>query len=189
MTDMPVSPTVDKLTLEDFVRLYDTEGPFELVDGERRKLPPTVLGHNEASDSLKTALSKHGQAYTEAPFVLTYTSDWVTGSLVPDAMFIASERFEAYKATDPEWREKPLVLVPDLVVEVISRNDSYSDVTDKVERYLSLGVKIVLVVDRHHRRVMVYRPDGTQLRLSENDTLTLYDLIPEFEYPIAKIFA
>jgi Uma2 family endonuclease len=40
---------VKKLTLEEFVRLYDAEGPFEIVNGERVMMSPVVIGHNEVA--------------------------------------------------------------------------------------------------------------------------------------------
>ncbi len=36
---------VERLTLEEFSRLYEQEGPFELIDGERRALMPPVALH------------------------------------------------------------------------------------------------------------------------------------------------
>lgn len=65
-------------------------------------------------------------------------------------------RIQAYKAADPDWRKKPFVIVPDLGIEVISPGDSYIDVDEKVERYLSEGVKLVWVMNPRNRSVTVY---------------------------------
>jgi hypothetical protein len=36
---------VERLTLEEYSRLYGREGPFELIDGERRALMPPAALH------------------------------------------------------------------------------------------------------------------------------------------------
>jgi Uma2 family endonuclease len=190
MTELQVpATTTEKLTIEEFVRIYEQEGPFELINGERINLMPVVAGHSEATDILKTALSKHGKAFAETPFVLTYSGDWVTGSRVPDVMFFKPERFEAYKTSMPDWKKKPVILVPDLAVEVVSANDRYSQIMDKVERYLNDGVQLVWVVDLERGRITVCRANGQQMRLLEHDTLTGEDVIPDFEMAVAAIFA
>lgn len=63
---------------------------------------------------------------------LSYTPNWVTGSRQPDVMFSTAERINAYKEANPDWKRKPYVLVPDLVVEVMSVNDDPADLTRKL---------------------------------------------------------
>lgn len=64
------------IRLEDFVRLYEAEGPFELVDGERVPLSPNVFGPaffaNRIARLLKhySAPRRIGQAFVETAFVL-----------------------------------------------------------------------------------------------------------------------
>src|SRR5512145_1931942 len=118
MAEVPVQ--IGNLTLTEFVRLYEQDGPFEIVDGERVILSPTVQGHNNVASNLLWALMSYvnphnlGKLYIEAPFVLVYETNWVAGSRVPDLMFVTGERLEAYRDADPDWESKPLVLVPDL---------------------------------------------------------------------------
>lgn len=193
MADAPVA--VVKLTIEDFVRLYEQEGPFEVIEGERVSMSPTVQAHNNASSNLVWALMSWinprslGKLYIEAPFVLVYDQNWVTGSRVPDMMFVAAARLEAYHMSNPDWESKPLVLVPDLVVEIVSQTDRYSDVDAKVDRYLQDGVKLIWVFDPQRRKVSVHQPDNNRpLVLSGEDLLTGGDVIPGFEITVSKIF-
>lgn len=193
MTEAPIR--IEKLTLEDFVRLYEQEGPFELIDGERVFMSPTVQAHNNASSNMVWALMSWinprnlGKLYIEAPFVLVYDQNWVTGSRVPDMMFVSAARLEAYRDSDADWESKPLVLVPDLVVEIVSQTDRYSDVDAKVDRYLQDGVKLVWVFDPQRRKVSVHQPDSNRpLVLSGEDVLTGGDVIPGFEITVSKIF-
>lgn len=182
------------MPMEEFIRLYDA-APFELLEGERMPLVPTVAGHGEALKSVYGALfdyertSKRVVVYSELPFVLTDTPDWVTGARVPDVMVYAVERMAAYKAKTSDWQKKPFVLVPDLCVEVISPNDSYLDVEEKVDRYFEDGVRLVWVVNPRKNIVSVYSPGSSQItRLSENDTLDGGDVLPGFMLPVRDIF-
>ncbi len=39
---------VKGMTIDEFIRVYDQEGPFELIDGEQRPMSPPVAGHGSA---------------------------------------------------------------------------------------------------------------------------------------------
>jgi Uma2 family endonuclease len=127
----------------------------------------------------------------EIPFILpdTYSPEWVKGSRVPDVMYFRAEKLAAYKADTKGYRRLPLMAVPDLVVEVVSSTDNYTDVNKKVTRYLSDGVKIVWVVGPQTKTLSV-RLLGSkqQTNLSVDDKLTGGDVIPGFEISVASIF-
>ena len=133
-------------------------------------------------------LSNHlGEVITEMPFVLTYDSNWVKGSRVPDLMFITAARWKDYTAATPDWRHKPYILVPDLVVEVVSPNDLYTEIQDKVDRYLADAVRLIWVVDPQRSRVSVYEGERF-VTLGEDDTLTGSTIIPGFSVELAAFF-
>lgn len=197
-----LEPAVTKIgmPLDEFIRLYDTEGPFELIDGERIPVMPTVAGHNKAIKRLFLALERHaearnlGEAFTEVPFVLADQPNWVKGSRLPDVMYFSAERLSAYIAATPDWELKPYILVPDLVVEVVSPSDNLLEVDEKVDRYLLDGVRAVWVVDPQRKKVLIHmlksRSPFTKeiTTLQIGDLLTGGDIIPDFEIPVAKIF-
>jgi Uma2 family endonuclease len=177
----------------DFIRLSEAEGPFELIDGERVAKMANVYGHSDAAHNLYDVLApfarsrKLGRLLIEATFVLSDDPQWVRGARIPDLMYYRSERLEAYVASFPDHAARPLVLVPDLAVEVVSPTDSYSDVQAKVNRYLADGVVMVWVLDSEIRMVLVERPGSTR-KLLDGDTLTGDDLIPEFQMPVRALF-
>lgn len=184
-----------QLTVEDFVRLYDTEGPFEIINGEIIKLIPTVSGHGDIIKKLVMALylleqKGIGEVMFDLPFVLIDLPQWVHGSRVPDVMFYLMARITTYREQNPDWKKKPYILVPDLVVEVISENDSYSDVDQKVIGYLEDGVQLIWVVDPKRSIVMVYQSGNNEvIRLTTDNTLTGGALLPGFEISVASLFA
>jgi len=187
------------MPMEEFIRLYDAEGPFELIDGERLPKMPNVAGHDETTRTAFVALFQFtrehqlGEVMTESPFVLSYTSNWVTGSRQPDVMFYKAERINAYREATPDYKLKPYILVPDLVVEVVSPNDDLTDLDEKVDRYLLDGVLAVWVFDPQRRKVFIHvltlrEPFTKQTTtLKPGETLNGGEIIPGFEIPVATI--
>ena len=187
---------VKGMTIDEFIRVYDQEGPFELIDGEQRPMSPPVAGHSSAASTLFLRLGNHvnanglGKVFLEAVFVLEDVPGWVKGSRVPDLTFYSAERLSAYQTAVPDWKSKPFILVPDLVVEIISPTDRYSDVQDKVELYLHDGVKVIWVLDPQRSRITIYSQNSKQqITLSAEDSLDGGDIIPGFSIPVADIFA
>ncbi len=192
MVDHPLEQT-NLMSLDEYVRAYEMEGPFELINGERIPVNPTVSGHGEKSriihDEFACFNRQHGTgiSYFEQSYVLTYSSNWVKGAREPDVMVYRMERIKKYKADDPKWADKPFLIVPDLVVEVISHKDRYVDVDAKVELYLEDGVEIIWVVDPKQKTVTV-RGREYYKKLKVGDMLTGGDVIPGFELAVQAIF-
>jgi Uma2 family endonuclease len=185
---MAVSTTA--FSLDDYVTLYEQEGPFEIINGERIPLMPPVAIHVLVIRSLFRVLDPFcqqnnlGQVFTEMPFVLVFDQNWVRGSRVPDLLFVGKERWQSYIEAVEDWYDKPLVLVPDLVVEVVSANDLYTDVQAKVERYIADGVKLVWVIDPKRRQITAFE-DGRYSTMT--DTLDGGDVCPGFSVALADL--
>jgi len=195
------SPTTKiGMPLEEFIRLYDTEGPFELINGERVPKMPNVAGHGEIVERLYLAIyllissKQFGKVLREMPFVLSYTPNWVTGSRIPDLMYYTADRINAYKEAYTDWKDKPYILVPDLVVEVVSPGDNLGDLDDKVNQYLLDGVRLVWVMNPQKSRVSIHTLNSLnpftkfETHLTPADTLSGGEIIPGFEMAVAKIF-
>ncbi|MCC7449169.1 MAG: Uma2 family endonuclease [Anaerolineae bacterium] len=189
--------TTAHLTLDEFMRLYDEEGPFELINGERIAVSPTKLGHSYTANWLTDQLNRFavphrlGRAFNETPFILVPPDDpnWVKGSFVPDVMFVRADRLIAYRQANPDWKEQPMALVPDLVVEIISPTDRYADVDDKVAQYLKEGVNLIWVLNPRRRTVTIHEAGSNQqTTLTDDQMLTGGQLIPGFEVKVAAMF-
>ncbi len=101
----------------------------------------------------------------------------------PDVSFVRSGRF-------PNNRPPRgiIYLVPDLVVEVISPNDTYYDVEDKLNDYLLVKVPLIWVVNPDCRSVHTYLADGTVRRYTAEEELTGEPLFPGFRVRVADLF-
>ena len=184
------------MPLADYLQRYD-EAPFEIIDGTVIPMSPTKFGHNYVTHLIFLALysfvTPGGQwkVFMETPFIKPGRDDpnWVEGSLVPDIMLLRADKLAGYTAATPDWREKPLPVVPDLVVEIVSPTDRYSDVYRKIERYFELGVQIIWLVDPLRKKVTVHRAGKDQQSiLGEEATLTGDDLLPGSSIPVKSLF-
>ncbi len=102
----------------------------------------------------------------------------------PDVSYIAPQRISAELLPTGHCE-----LVPDLAVEVISPNDLYSEVEDKVDEYLRAGVRLVWVIDPRTDSIRVHRLDGTVRDLGQGDELDGENVAPGFLCPVRELFA
>ncbi len=136
------------MSLDTFMARFEQQ-PFELINGEIWDVTPTKFQHSKISKRIYSRLSfyetetENGESFFETAFVLEDSSDWVRAARIPDVLYIQKDRLIQYEANLENSDEKPLILVPDLVIEVISPTDKYSDVSTKVDTYLADGVKLI----------------------------------------------
>ena len=175
------------ITADDLLRLPDDGMRHELVEGELRTMAPPGWQHGKFSMRAAVSLSNYveprglGQVVGEVGFLLTSNPDTVRG---PDAAFVARDKIVATDEPTGYW-----LGAPDLVVEVISPNDVYKEVDEKVAEWLAHGVRLVFVVNPRHRTVAVHRPNQPVRILTEDDTLDGEDVVPGWSLPVRALFA
>jgi len=188
-----------RLTVDEYAQRFDGQS-VEIINGEIRILPGNMLGHQEIARNFYNALlfflATHplGIVYYETVFVLPDTSNWVLGSRIPDVSFYEQARMDVNRQVVPNWRARPCVLVPDLVIEVVSPGDDLWDVFEKARLYLVDGVQVVWVAipakTGETHEVYVYEADGeVPTIIGMRGTLTCESLLPGFALPVAEIFA
>lgn len=155
---------------------------YELVKGELRKMSPAGENHGDVAMIIGSDLNVHvrkrglGKVYAaETGFLIARNPDTV---LAPDVAFVRAERH----LKTAGYFEGP----PDLLVEVISPNDRYSEVAEKTEEWLRAGVRAVIVVDPRRRTVSVNRSSGVT---HVEDILEVDDVVPGWRLPLSQLFA
>ena len=175
------------MTAEELLAMPDDGYRYELVRGELRQMAPPGLYHGVNGSRIVETLLPHvrrnglGEVPLPSPgFILSRNPDHVRE---PDVSFIRQERIDEVGYTRRYFPE-----APDLVVEVISPNDRYADVDEKVADWLGAGVQMVIVVNERNRTVHVHTPDGVT-ELTEADTLDGGDVVPGWRMAVADIFS
>ena len=176
------------VTAEELLDMPDDGYRYELVRGELRKMAPAGYRHGKSAGKINGLLFVHVAANNlgtvptaETGFLLASDPDLVR---VPDVAFVRREREEATGVVDGFFPGPP-----DLAVEVISPNDRYTEVAEKVEDWLNAGTRMVIVVDSRRRVAAVHLPGTEPITLTEQDTLDGGDVVPGWNMPVADIFA
>lgn len=102
----------------------------------------------------------------------------------PDGSFIRRGRLPDDRPPAGHVRVRP-----DLVIEVVSPNDTACEVDTKIEEYLQVGVPLIWVIFPGTQRVMVYRGAGPISRLGAADELAGEEAVPGFTCRVADLFA
>lgn len=173
------------LTGKELLEMGDI-GPCELIEGRLVHMSPTKPEHGRIEIRfgriLDTFVSEHGLGEVQGGEVGIYTRrdpDTVRGA---DILFISRERLA--RATPGDF----LDIAPELVVEILSPSDRWTEVKKKLREYFETGVAVVLVVDPEERSVSVYRSLTNIHELTADDVLTLEDVLPGFSVPVAHLF-
>ena len=175
--------TVDTrlMTADELLRMKDQDARYELVKGELRKMSPSSHEHGdvalEIGARLRTYVREHrlGKAYAaETGFLISRNPDTVRA---PDVAFVRTDRL----VHTPGFFPGP----PDLAIEVISPNDSYSDVEEKTLQWLRAGVRAVVTVDPRLKSVRIHRSNGST---TATDLLEVPEVVPGWSVPVAEIF-
>jgi len=141
-------------TLEEFLQWPDQKPYLELIHGEVRAKAMPDFPHGEVQAELASSLciwsKKHpGRTMTEQRCILE--ADGAYHTALPDVAWWPMAQL-------PSPEAGPIRVAPRLAVEVLSPNDRYGEVQDKVLLYLKAGVHVVWVIDPLVRNVTVYRP-------------------------------
>jgi Uma2 family endonuclease len=175
---------IDARTLLD---MRDDGQRYELVEGILRMMSPAGGRHGRVAFSLALVLGTHvrgrklGLVYAaETGFLLARDPDTVRA---PDVAFVARERAVGF-----DEDQGFVTVVPDLVGEVVSPRDSFSDVEEKVLAWLTAGTRLVIVVDPKTRTVHAYRGSDRVVVLREGEQLDADDVVPGLKIVVAELF-
>jgi Uma2 family endonuclease len=127
-------------TVEEYMAFGDK--PVEVVDGEFVEMSPSMRRQPEVMSNISDDLGpfvrkrKLGRVYSEVSYVLDGDPrrNWVKNARQPDVSFITQVRITEHKKKHPE--PGPWWLAPDLAVEVMSPNDTFPEVDQKIRDYL-----------------------------------------------------
>ncbi len=175
------------VTAEELLLIPDDGVRRELVLGEVREMAPAGYAHGRIAMNVSTPLDRHVRERglgivlaAETGFKIASDPDTVRA---PDVAFVRRERGEEVGEVEGYWPG-----APDLAVEVISPNDSYAGVEEKVAAWLGAGTRTVVVVEPRTKTVTV-RSSRTEIRiLAGGDVLDLSEVVPGWTMPVADVF-
>ncbi len=173
-------------TAKDLERLSDEGYHYELIKGELREMAPLGGTHGSASSRIAYYVSAIvyeqdlGDVFAaETGFLVSRNPDTV---LAPDFAFVVKDRLPT------PLPQSYVPVIPDMVLETRSPNDTKREVADKVDHWLALGVRLVWELNPQTRILSVHRPNQAPRLLITGDTLDGEDVLPGLSVPVERLF-
>jgi len=175
-----------RLSPEQFEELPDSQG-LELIDGiVREKNMGTESGSINARISYylnRIVIPGNLGAILDSEGMYRCFPSHPGRVRKPDVSFIRRERLPGGLV--------PIgitTIAPDLAIEVISPNDGYEEVDEKVADYFDAKIPLIWVVAPRTQTVLVYRHGGLSRRYSAAEELDADPVIPGFRVMVADFF-
>ena len=160
--------------------------PFELVNGKIVYMDYTGDEHGFMESEISRHLGnfnvtrKLGWVLTgEVGLYTRYAPDTVRGV---DVIFISRQRLSGPSG-------KALHMAPELVVEIVSPTDRWSELRSKIAEYFAIGVERVWIVEPEKRQLLVYRTPTEFTQLTEQETVRGEGILEGFALPLNELFA
>jgi Uma2 family endonuclease len=179
----------NKLTLEEFLSLPETDTIYELVDGaalpkyKNEQMSPKFF-HGSTTGSLFILLSKwaqkKGRVVIEWSVKLTKNKqDWIP---VPDLTYVSYQRLPL------DWlKDEPCPVIPELVIEIISPGQTFGDMIEKATYYLQAGISLVWIVDTVSQTITVFTSSSLPTTY-RNQQIISHELLPDLQIIPEEVF-
>ena len=174
------------MSVEEFDRLVEPDDlSYELDEGELVVMTKPRPLHNRIVAKLDFEIRTYLKSYPVGE-VFNPENLFVLGPNTKRAADVSFIRAERAKQIDPST---DIPGAPDLAIEVLSPNDTASQVRRKIRQYFAAGAQCVWVVYPETREVEVWRePARPQVVLQEADLLEAPGLLPDFALRIGDLF-
>ena len=179
-------PDVTIKDLEIVQTLFNEAGldyQLELEDGKISVMGPSDIVSSEVGVRLSASLyawinpRRLGRVFESAGgFILPDRN-----LKAPDVSFIKADRL-------PRSIRYFAEMVPDLAVEIKSQSDRLPPLKKKLLKYIELGVQVAILIDPDEETVIIYRPTGEPIELTEDDILSIPELFPGWEISISELW-
>lgn len=173
-----------KLTLEEFLALPEGDVNYEFVDGQAiPKVSPKYF-HSTLQTALLLLIRAwcKGKGRVGAEWAILLKRQGKDWAPLPDVTYISYERLPK------SWkRNEACPALPELVIEIISPDQTMKEFEDKAKDYFAAGVSRVWVVDPEAISIRVFFSDA--LSQTYTDTTPIVDsLLPGLELTTIQIF-
>ncbi|MFM7406850.1 MAG: Uma2 family endonuclease [Cuspidothrix sp.] len=179
----------NKLTLEEFLSLPESETIYEFINGEaipkykNAQISPKFF-HSSTTGSLFILLSnwaqEKGRVVIEWSVKLTKNQqDWIP---VPDLTYVSYNRLPI------DWiKDEPCPVIPELVIEIISPGQTFGDMIEKATYYLQAGIPLVWIIDTISQTIIFFTSSSLPITY-RNEEIINHDLLPGLQITPHHIF-
>jgi Uma2 family endonuclease len=161
-------------------------GPSELVDGVIVPMSRTGAEHGYIESELAGMLRDFVRERRLGWIVVGETGPYTKRD--PDRVRAVDIAFISRQRSENRPRGGFLEVAPDLIAEIVSPNDLWRDVQDKVREYFNIGVGQVWIVDPEIKTVWRYRSPGDVELIEQPGTLQGEGILEGFALNLAELF-
>ena len=175
------------LTADDLLRLDSQGVRGELIRGVLYETMPTGRQHGKIMAKLTIHLGSFVEQRRLGSVEVGDVGVWLERD--PDTVRAPDIAFFSLEKDPPEEIAAGYAeVVPDLLAEIVSPNDTAREVREKAEMWLGFGVRLVWVVNPDTRTVDVHRRGHPIITLTDQDALDGLDILPGFTCLVRDIF-
>ena len=172
------------LTYSEYVLFPEDGKRHEIIRGVHYVTPSPITKHQRVSRWIQFQLFEQIELKGLGD-VINAPMDVILSEidiLQPDLMVILRKNL-------PIVNPKNVRGAPDLVVEIMSPDDRWQDVREKLAEYFSIGVTWVWVVEPQNRKVLVFRAPTDVEEYDAEDILRGEGVLEGFAVKVAELFA
>ena len=175
-----MSTSIARATIAD---LEAFPGRCEFIDGEIIVMAPASPEHGRVTSRVDRVLG----AYADKKGGEVLTGDvgfiWDENTIrAPDVAYLDAKRSKMIPSRGY------MAQMPNLVVEVVSPNDNWSEVKQKVRGWLEHGVSLVWVVDPETKTVEVHAAGKPVTELMNSQQIDGGAVLPGFKARVSSFF-
>lgn len=163
--------TIDRTknwTVDDYLLLGEVKTPCQLIDGELIMSPAPKPNHQKVSRRIFKIIDKITNGKGELFYSPIDLYIDLRNVFQPDLVYLSPSNISSIT-------ERGIEGPVDLVIEIISPSNSYTDRNQKKKKYLEFGVREYWIVDPANETIEIYTPQQGQdvpvLFLSGNGTV------------------
>jgi len=174
------------MTVEEFFKLHGSDSNVDLVRGQVVRYSMAGAKHGSVCINAGAILREFARAKRIGRVMGNDTYIRISGDTTrgADVCYLGYAKLPAKK----KLPDGVLKVAPDLVVEVRSPTDLWTDALEKMLDYIRIGVPVVIILDPKTESASVFRSGTRQQIFEKNQILTVPDVLPGFQVPIARFF-
>ncbi len=175
----------EKISLEEFLKLPESQPASEYIDGCIYQKPMPHGEHNALQARLSRAINRVGIPQKNAYGLTELRCTFGGGSVVPDIVVFEWQRIPL----DPNGRVAHRVeIAPDWTIEILSSGQSPNRIIKRISFCLKRGTKLSWFIDPEDQSVSVFQPDRLPEVKSDADTLPVLSALGDWQLSVSDIF-
>ncbi len=183
----PTPLTQRLLTAEEFANLPDSGVPSELIRGRIVEMNVPAPRHGQICSKVDRLIGNYAEE-KGLGHVVVNDSGIITGR-DPDTVRGGDVAYYSFsRVPRGPMPRRYLTVLPELVFEIRSPTDRWTQVIAKAMEYLEAGVLVVCVLDDMSEMVLGFRNTDAPETLRGDDELHLPDILGDFRVPVRRFF-